>query len=357
MWLNPPCPLLPEVSRLYVPHDLSRLGSDRGPLLYETALHYAQSQWRAGFPAKSLLMVNRAFGCVFPHTEEVLRRHPLPYAVVVWLLQNRVEEQFIGNPRRHFQHLATRMVEPHKELRTWRAWACWYLSRQILPETAFPADLKQIREETLVEPTRDEIARQLERLSPANDVIVWQEALRGCQLIEKSRSRPPRVNIRAIGADELPKVRRLAHTIWPQVYPGIISMEQIQYMLARFYDVEVMSREMHERGACYALIELNGLVIGYLSFDSLPRERGAFLNKLYLLPEHHGVGAGASALDWVESKARRLSLQAVRLRVNRNNAPAIRAYLRAGFIFLADDCQEIGGGFVMDDFVMEKAFR
>jgi GNAT superfamily N-acetyltransferase len=333
------------------------LGDDRGPVLYETALHYAQSQWRAGFPAKSLLMVNRAFGCVFPHTEEVLRRHPLPYAVVVWLLQNRVDGQFIGNPRRHFQHLATRMVEPHRELRTWRAWACWYLSKEILSETEFPADLKQIREETLVEPTRDVIAGQLERLSPANDLNVWHEALRRCQRAEKPRNRRARVTIRAITADELPKVRQLAHVIWPQVYPSIISMEQIQHMLARFYDLEVMRDEMRARGTCYALIEMHGLTAGYLSFDLLPRERVAFLNKLYLLPGHQGVGAGAAALGWVESQARRLGLRAVRLRVNRNNAPAIRSYLRAGFIFLEDDCQEIGGGFVMDDFVMEKGFR
>jgi RimJ/RimL family protein N-acetyltransferase len=45
----------------------------------------------------------------------------------------------------------------------------------------------------------------------------------------------------------------------------------------------------------------------------------------------------------------------LQLRVNKANAPAIRAYLRAGFVFLDDVCSDIGSGFVMDDFRMEKA--
>jgi RimJ/RimL family protein N-acetyltransferase len=45
----------------------------------------------------------------------------------------------------------------------------------------------------------------------------------------------------------------------------------------------------------------------------------------------------------------------VRLRVNKRNAPAIRSYLRAGFRFTEDIVSDIGSGFVMDDYVMEKA--
>jgi RimJ/RimL family protein N-acetyltransferase len=44
----------------------------------------------------------------------------------------------------------------------------------------------------------------------------------------------------------------------------------------------------------------------------------------------------------------------LQLRVNKANSPAIRAYQRAGFTFLDDVCTDIGSGFVMDDFRMEK---
>ena len=353
---NPKCPLLPDVDRVYTARDMEALGADRGPRFYETALAYAHSLWLAGFPAKSLLLVNRALSCVFDAGEPVLKRRPLPYAVVAWILMHRPRGQFIGNPRRHYQHLATRMVEPHKELRAWRAWACWYLAKELLPESEFPCDLEQIRAETLVEPSHDEIMRRLRELSPMQDHEAWLAALRGCQ--DARRARPHgvhRIAVRQIERSELPRVSQLAHLIWPRVYPHIISGAQIRHMLARFYEVPAMGAEMEQRGTVYALIEVDGREVGYLSFDFIPREKGVFLNKLYLLPEFHGLGAGALALDWVGRQARRQGLRFIRLRVNRHNAPAVRAYLRSGFTFLKDDCQEIGGGFVMDDFVMEKA--
>jgi ribosomal protein S18 acetylase RimI-like enzyme len=60
-------------------------------------------------------------------------------------------------------------------------------------------------------------------------------------------------------------------------------------------------------------------------------------------------------LRWTEERAREMRCKAVRLRVNKRNAPAIRSYLRAGFRFTEDIVSDIGSGFVMDDYVMEKA--
>jgi RimJ/RimL family protein N-acetyltransferase len=69
----------------------------------------------------------------------------------------------------------------------------------------------------------------------------------------------------------------------------------------------------------------------------------------------HGRGLGCLILDWVSDRAREMGCKHLQLRVNKANAPAIRAYLRAGFVFLDDVCSDIGSGFVMDDFRMEKA--
>ena len=44
----------------------------------------------------------------------------------------------------------------------------------------------------------------------------------------------------------------------------------------------------------------------------------------------------------------------LRLRVNKRNAAAIRSYLRGGFVFQEDVVTDIGSGYVMDDYVMEK---
>ena len=350
-FINDPCPLLPEVDRVFKATDIHALGADRGPVFYETSLLYAQSQWRVGLPAQAMLQLNRAFATCLSMEEPVLQRLPLPYHAMAWLMQNRQEGLFIGNPRRHFQHLATRMVEPHKELRTWRAWACWYMSKVILPEDEHPADLKQVRQEGVIKPTFFNIRENLLRLSPANDAAMWLEALAGTgfQLPETAD-----VTFEVIGSSRLSHVQELAHIIWPKVYPGIISHEQIDYMLRLRYDLDVLTADVESRGICYALIEQQNQVVGYVAFEPRPDLEEAFLHKLYLLPEAAGKGAGAAALNWVSEQVSALGLKRLRLFVNKRNAPAVRAYLRNGFVFEQDVVTDIGNGFVMDDFEMMK---
>src|SRR5947209_1546475 len=126
----PPCPFLPQPPRAITHEDMHALGADRGVRFYETVLGYAQSLWLDGFPAKALLLISRGLSCWLPDVSLV--QPWAPYCAVAWILRNRPEGRFFGNPRWHYQHLATRMVEPNKQLRTWRAWACWYLAKQIL---------------------------------------------------------------------------------------------------------------------------------------------------------------------------------------------------------------------------------
>jgi hypothetical protein len=176
-FINPPCPLLPSIDRLWVPRDVLKLGRDRSAVFYLASLHYAQSQWQRGLPAQAILQLNRALACPLALAEPILAEHPLPYRAMAWMIRQQRDGQFLGNPRRHFQHLATRMVEPNKELRVWRAWACWYMAKEILPEDAFPGDQEQIQAEGVVEPTWEEIAHSLTILSPADDLLRWEEAL------------------------------------------------------------------------------------------------------------------------------------------------------------------------------------
>ncbi|MBX7211989.1 MAG: GNAT family N-acetyltransferase [Verrucomicrobiaceae bacterium] len=355
-WKNKACPFLPETDHVVTHHEVEACGADRGPAFYEATLRYAQSLWRTGFPAKGLLLCSRAMAADLQKGEDILHRWPLPYEAVAWMLVNRKEGQFLGNPCLHFQHLASRMSGPRRELRMWRAWACWYLAKELLDPARFPGDLAQIRKENLVEPTHDEISRQLHRLSVLNDDRAWGQALRWSQSWRHAKpAGRHRVTVRQIEPQELTIVRQLAWHIWPRVYADIISEAQIRYMLERFYHLPAMWDEVEHRGVCYAFIEFDGSPSGYLSFEGLRNEKAAFLHKLYLLPECHGVGAGAMALDWVEHAAARVGLRSVKLRVNKRNAQAIRAYLRSGFKFAGDVVSDIGGGFVMDDYWMEKA--
>jgi hypothetical protein len=280
--VNAPHPLLPTIDRVHEASEITAFGKERSASFYEACHLYAQSLWQQGFPAKCILALNRALSCVLPADAPVLQRLPLPYRALAWLLMHRPAGQFIGNPTRHWQHLATRMVEPNKELRLWRAWACWYLAKEILPESEFPPDLKQIREEGIIEPTRDIISSQL----PPEDKARWHEAVIWAKAeLGRSERAVVESRIRRIGADELPTIQRLAQIIWPQVYPGIISQAQIDYMLTVWYHPSAMLREMETRGTWFALIEVVGHgSVGYVSFERYVGTDICFINKLYLRP-------------------------------------------------------------------------
>ena len=172
-----PCPYLPRQDEPLSAASVAVLGEDRGPDFYLAALHYAQSLWRQGFPARSILLLNRALGAELDGSEPVLPQWPLPYLAIGWLLDHHLPEHFMGNPRRHWQHLATRMSGPRAGLRTWRAWACWRMACVALPD--WPADEKQMAEEGVREPGEEEIAGHLERLGHPGEVGLWREVLEG----------------------------------------------------------------------------------------------------------------------------------------------------------------------------------
>lgn len=349
-----PCPFLPTIDHAYVAQEIHDLGRDRSQKFYDTALHYAQSLWLEGFPARALLLVNRALSCRLPDVS--LQTPDKPYHAIAWMLHHRPEGLFIGNPRRHYQHLATRMVEPHKELRVWRAWACWHLSKCLLDEAEYPADEKQIREDLVIEPRRADIAEALKSHSPCDDLPAWEEALiwANAQMHHPATATAENISFQSVRVEDLPLVRELAHEIWPRVYPSIISMEQINYMLTQMYDLNELRQEIVVRQISYAFIKHDDATIGYLSWERVPNDESLYIHKLYMKPEWHGLGIGARALQWLEEQSRNFNGTRMRLRVNRKNHKAIRAYLRHGFVFEYDVCSDFGCGYVMDDHVMGK---
>ena len=75
---------------------------------------------------------------------------------------------------------------------------------------------------------------------------------------------------------------------------------------------------------------------------------------LYLLPELHGRALGSRLLRHAEREVRRHGGRRLILAVNKRNAKAIAAYQRNGFVIAESAVTDIGGGFVMDDFIMAK---
>ena len=155
-------------------------------------------------------------------------------------------------------------------------------------------------------------------------------------------------------AEHLTAIPKLAGVIWRACYPGIITAEQIDYMLARMYSLDVLRDEIRSQGIRYDLLLVDGSPSGFASYGPTSESGVMKLHKLYLLPERHGCGLGSRLLQHVEGEVRRLGARRLILSVNKRNARAIAAYIRNGFTITESVVTDIGGGFVMDDYVMAK---
>ncbi len=154
--------------------------------------------------------------------------------------------------------------------------------------------------------------------------------------------------------DNIPLLRDLAHRIWHACYPDIISATQIDYMLARFFDEAALRRDF-EAGVLWEIAWLEAQPVGFLAAAPDVATERLKLSKLYLRPEFHGRGLGQQMLARVTALAHRTHSRAIYLTVNKANNRAIRAYERAGYRQTDSLVADIGGGFVMDDYVMTLA--
>jgi ribosomal protein S18 acetylase RimI-like enzyme len=92
--------------------------------------------------------------------------------------------------------------------------------------------------------------------------------------------------------------------------------------------------------------------VGFASFSEI--EHTVYkLQKIYILHNQQGRGTGKFTIDQILSDIRPKGATALRLNVNRYNK-AKTFYERLGFTVIKEEKIDIGNGYVMDDYVMEK---
>lgn len=160
------------------------------------------------------------------------------------------------------------------------------------------------------------------------------------------------LSIAPLAEGDIAAVIDLAGVIWRRHYPGIVSMEQIDYMLAQRYTPAVIRAQMQSGNAWWDKAVLDGRIIGFAQYELC--ERSMKLDKLYVHWDHQRQGYGGRMLAHVEDEARRHGLSSIRLNVNKHNLNSIAAYRKNGYAVVETVVADIGRGFVMDDYVMEK---
>lgn len=147
------------------------------------------------------------------------------------------------------------------------------------------------------------------------------------------------------------KAAKLADSIWHEHYADILGSAQIDYMLEKFQSVKAIEAQMRE-GMQYYLVRDDGMCVGYFAIE--PQGKRMFVSKLYLIKEARGHGFGRSCVRFIEEQAADRGLRTLRLTVNKHNAGSVAVYEKLGFTVAGEGTVDIGGGYVMDDYYMEK---
>lgn len=139
--------------------------------------------------------------------------------------------------------------------------------------------------------------------------------------------------------------------LWHSAYDELLGKEQVDYMTEKFQSAAAIEEQVASQGYRYFYLREGNERIGYCALE--PEKGSLFLSKLYLDGAHRGRGIGQRALAAVCAQAAAMGLSRVYLTVYKGNARAIRAYEKFGFTRADSTVTDIGGGFVMDDYVYE----
>ena len=147
-------------------------------------------------------------------------------------------------------------------------------------------------------------------------------------------------------------IQDLAEKSWRSHYPGIISHEQIDFMLDLMYSEEEINRQFNNPNYHYYLLGDAENFYGIMGFENHYEQKTTKLHRIYITEEGKGKGRGKEAIQFLKNQILEVGDQRIILAVNKQN-PSYHFYLSQGFKVYEEGVFDIGNGFVMDDYLME----
>lgn len=156
--------------------------------------------------------------------------------------------------------------------------------------------------------------------------------------------------------NDIKLIQEIAHATWPITYGEILSKEQLEYMLDLIYSDEALTNQYNKKEQLFYLISENEINLGFIGIEHQYKgEAITKIHKIYLMPETQGKGIGKKVIDEIQKLAIDNNSKALLLNVNRFNS-ALGFYKKIGFEVAEEVNIEIGNGYLMEDYVMEKKF-
>ena len=147
------------------------------------------------------------------------------------------------------------------------------------------------------------------------------------------------------------KIADLAKVIWNEHFTPIIGKDQVDYMVEKFQSYPALKEQISE-GYEYYQIFSSGEFCGYTGIHPGEDNR-LFLSKLYLKKESRGHHLATGAFSFLKEICRERGYSAIWLTCNKHNDNSLGVYRHFGFEIIDTQEADIGGGFIMDDYIME----
>ena len=159
------------------------------------------------------------------------------------------------------------------------------------------------------------------------------------------------LSIRNASSADIPLIRELTFKVWPQTYSAIITKEQIDFMLEMMYSEASLTDQMNN-GNQFIIINDTNEPVGFAAYQEI--EPSLFkLHKIYILAKQQGKGTGKFLINHIIHIIKQLGAVSLQLQVNRDNKARF-FYEKNGFTIIQEADFDIGNGFFMNDYVMEK---
>lgn len=147
------------------------------------------------------------------------------------------------------------------------------------------------------------------------------------------------------------EIADLAKVIWNEHFTPIIGKDQVNYMVEKFQSYTALKEQISEEYEYYQIFS-GGEFCGYTGIHPGEDNR-LFLSKLYLKKESRGHHLATGAFSFLKEICRERGYSAIWLTCNKHNDNSRGVYRHFGFEIIDTQEADIGGGFIMDDYIME----
>jgi ribosomal protein S18 acetylase RimI-like enzyme len=143
----------------------------------------------------------------------------------------------------------------------------------------------------------------------------------------------PDVSIRPTTEDDVEAVQRVARAAWHAAYDPVLGADRVDETVDAWYDPEsLVTDDVEAEDRPFFVAVLDGTVVGFA--EAAPDDDEdplAHLYRIYVDPDHWGIGIGGSLLERVESVLPERGFEFLRLSVLAENEVGIGFYEGNGF--------------------------